>query len=188
MGISLNEENQRHCRNRAFYAYGTSRIFEKRAQSLSKKRNMITFLGIVVPLVVGGSVLSFGSNGLYLPYMLGIACLLILLQLIVSAWSLVARWDERYQYAVGAIQANTRLYNNWKAVLERPPENFEQKILELDSEDQRQESTDVAQHITEKEKRFAMRASLFYTKLPCQTCKKIPTSMKSSKCDTCGNF
>lgn len=182
----MNEENQKHCRDRAFYAYGTSRIFEKRVQSLSRKRNLITFLGIVVPLVVGGSVLSFGNNGTYLPYLIAIAGFFMLLQLIVSAWSLVARWDERYQYAVGATQANTRLYNNWKAILERPSKDFDQKILELDSEDQRQESADIAQHITDKEKRFAMRASLFYMNLPCPTCQKTPTSMKSSKCDTCG--
>lgn len=184
----MNEENQRHCRDRAFYAYGTSRIFERRAQSLSRRRNLITFLGVVVPLVVGGAVLSFGANEAYLPYLLYVAGFLMLLQLIVSAWSLVARWDERYQYAVGATQANTRLYNIWTATLERPPENLEQKIRELDYEDQNRESSDIAQHVTEKEKRFAMRSSLFYMKLPCRTCNNTPKSMKPSKCDTCGRF
>ncbi|MEX2515936.1 MAG: mobilome CxxCx(11)CxxC protein [Gammaproteobacteria bacterium] len=184
----LNEGDKKHCRDRAFYAYGTGRIFEKRARTLSRQRHLITFLGIAVPLVVGGTVLSFGTDQSFVPCLFVIAGVLMILQLVVSVWSLVARWDERYSYAVGASQSNTKLYNDWKAVLDRTPNNASEKIKELDAEDQRQEATDVAQHITDKEKRFAMRSTLFYMKLSCLTCSETPQSMKSSKCDTCGNF
>jgi mobilome CxxCx(11)CxxC protein len=107
----LLEGSLSHCRDRAFYAYGTSRLFERRAQSLNKGRRAITFLGIAVPLVVGSTVAAFGTQSSLLPYLLGLAGIVGAVQLVLSAWSIVARWDERYAYSVAATQANTRLYN-----------------------------------------------------------------------------
>ena len=43
-----------------FWCFGTTRIFEARASSLKRNRTLITFLGLVTPVVVGGVVLSFG--------------------------------------------------------------------------------------------------------------------------------
>lgn len=178
----------KHCIDRAFYAYGTSRIFERRAQSLGKKRTVITFLGIVVPLTVGSIVLSFGAMPDLLPIFVWIAGVIGTVQLIVSTWSIVARWDEQHSYAVSAMLANTRLFNSWERLSKNALSNLKEHVSELDAEDQRQEQSDLAQHITDKEKRFAMRTSLYYKGLACPACKIMPTSMKPSECDTCGNF
>ena len=179
---------RRHARDKAFYAYGTSRLFERRAQKLRRKRTWITFLGIAVPITVGGIVLSFGTLPMLMPYLIGIAGVVGVAQLILSVWSLVARRDEAYAYAIVAAQANTRLYNCWDAVAKRPPANLQERVDELDTEDERQEQSDIAQGISESEKRFAMRAALYYTGSECRVCKRKPTSMVPSDCDTCGNF
>lgn len=178
----------KHCIDRAFYAYGTSRIFERRASALGKKRNAITFLGIAVPLTVGSLILSFGAMPDLLPILVWIAGAIGTAQLILSTWSIVARWDEQYSYAITAMLANTRLYNSWDRLSKNQPPNLKELVAEMDAEDQRQEQSDLTQHITEKEKRFAMRTSLYYKGSTCPTCKLKPTSMKPSNCDTCGNF
>ncbi len=180
---------QAHCREKAHYAFGTIRIFEKRARSLQIRRNLITYLGIVVPLLVGAAVLSVGTG--FVPYVAVPAGLLGMAQLALSVWSVVAHWDDAHGYAVGAMQANIRLFNAWDALAKRPPENLQARVEALDSEDQRQEQADMAQHITEKEKRYAMRATLYQYGLACERCKTKPASMKPGKydtCDTCGNF
>ena len=181
-------ELRAHCRDRAFYAYGTARIFEQRAQSLKSGRNWITFLGIAGPLLVGGIVLSFGAKPQLLPFLLIPVGFVSIAQLILSAWSLVRSWDERHAYAIFAIQSNTRLYNQWDALAKRPPSNINEKVHALAAEDQRQEQSDLTQHITEKEKRYAMRASLHYFGLKCKSCGVKPLSLKPGSCDTCGNF
>jgi mobilome CxxCx(11)CxxC protein len=178
----------KHCIDRAFYAYGTSRIFERRAQNLGRKRNAITFLGIAVPLTVGSLILSFGTMPSLLPFLVWIAGAIGTVQLILSLWSIVAHWDEQYSYAITAMLANTRLYNSWERLSKNQPPNLKELISETDAEDQRQEQSDLTQHISEKEKHFAMRASLYYKGCACVTCNIKPASMKPSNCDTCGNF
>ena len=111
--------NLRHCRDRAFYAYGTSRLFEKRATILATRRTWITFLGIAVPVSVGSVILSFGAVPAVLPYVIATAGVIGTIQLVLSVWSLVARWDDRYAHAVKAAQAATRLHNAWEWLLKQ---------------------------------------------------------------------
>jgi len=56
------EELRRHARDKAYYAYGTSQIFERRMRRLRVWRNLITYLGIAVPALVGAIALSFGKQ------------------------------------------------------------------------------------------------------------------------------
>lgn len=177
---------QAHCREKAHYAFGTTRIFERRARSLRVRRNLITYLGIVVPVLVGAAVLSMGTG--FVPYVAVPAGLLGMAQLALSVWSVVAHWDDAHVYAVGAIQANIRLFNAWDALAKRPPEDFRARVEALGTEDQRQEQADMAQHIAPKEKRYAMRSTLYHYGLACERCGITPASMKAGDCDTCGNF
>lgn len=175
-----------HCREKAFYAYGTARIFAERARILECGRNGITYLGIVLPVLVGGVALSFDTK--YLPFVIIPAGFLGLLQLALSVWSLVAKWDDRHLYAVSAMLAQTKLFNAWESLSKRPPIDLDAKVSALDIDDQRQEQSDLAQNISLKEKRYAMRASLYHFGQKCLRCTEVPTSMKAGNCDTCGNF
>jgi mobilome CxxCx(11)CxxC protein len=177
---------QAHCRERAFFAFGTSKIFERRVRRLDKARNWIAYLGVVVPLLVGSIALSFGTA--WLLYTLVPAGILGTVQLALSAWSLVAKWDDKHAYAVSATQAQMRLFNAWDRLCKRPPADFEEKIAELDAEDQRQEQSDLSQNVLPQEQRFAMRSALYHFGNACVRCGEKPVSMAPSKCDTCGNF
>lgn len=182
----MSQNLQKFCRDKAFYSFGTAKIFERRLQRISRYRDWITYLGIVVPLLVGSIALSFGSE--WLPYLAIPAGVLGTVQLALSCWSLVSKWDDKHAYALSAIQAHTRLFNLWDRLDKRPPVDIEQQAHELEAEDHRQEQADLAQNISDKEKRYAMRAALYHFGLPCVKCKQSPVSMQPKDCDTCGNF
>jgi mobilome CxxCx(11)CxxC protein len=176
------------CREKEFHAFGTSKIFEKRAKSYRSYINLLTFFGIVTPLLVGAVVLSFGSSWGYLPYVLGLATIIGLAQLVISVWSITANWSGKLEVASNAVQGNVRLYNEWKALADHPDEKLEDRVRELRRLNQEQEVSDLRQDISEREKRFAMHESLFYYKKACQNCGQIPKSKDASKCDMCGNY
>lgn len=185
------EKIKQECWANKFYSYGTIKIFEKRAKTLQTGRTWITFLGVVVPVIVGSIAMSFGADSALLKYFLFLAGIVITIQLVLSAWSIVSRWDEKYEYAMNSIGENTRLYNEWDAYnkLEiSDTKESEDKFNEILSRTQKQEFSDIKQNITDKEKRFANRASLFYFKQACSVCSQIPTTVSPSKCDGCGNF
>lgn len=175
-----------HASKRRFYSYGTARIFEKRANQLAWRRQVITYLGIAVPLLVGALIRSIGTE--VMPYLVKPAAVILVFQLAFSAWSIVARWDEKYHYARSALQSQTQLFNKWNQLATGRVELSTERIRAIDEEDQKLEQADLGQHIRENEKRYAMRSSLFYFKTKCATCNSIPGTMRPSKCDTCGNY
>lgn len=176
------------CWGKEFHCFGTAQIFEKRAKKLQKLRTWITFLGIISPVLIGGTVLAFGTGAVILPYALTCAGLVGLVQLTLSVWSLVARWDEQYEYALESTKANTELYNRFKNI----PQDEAQKIPELFrsavADYQARELVDLTKSISDKEKRYANRKSLHYYRKPCSVCSITPMSLKPSKCDGCGDF
>lgn len=179
-------EPRAHCRDRAFFAFGTARVFARRQHRLSTLRNCITYLGIVVPLTVGAVALSFDSK--VLPFFIVPAGVLGIAQLALSAWSLVAKWDDRHASALASLQAQTRLFNEWDYLAKTNPPDIAARIDSLNAEDRRQEAQDLTQGVTKKEQNFGMRAALFQFGNKCPTCGIRPVSLLPSDCDTCGNF
>ena len=179
---------EKECRDKEFYAYGTARIFERRAARFRKLRTWITFLGIVAPLLVGGLVLTFGVAEKSLPYFITAAGIVGLVQLVLSTWAIVARWDEQYEYSIESFRHNTDLYNKFKNVANTTPPDISEKYNKLRTENETREFKDISQNITDKEKRFAYRETLKYYQKPCHICNIKPTSSKPTKCDGCGNF
>jgi mobilome CxxCx(11)CxxC protein len=184
--VVTQEQLQHHCREKAFYAFGTTKLFDRRMRRLDIWRKCITYLGIIVPLMIGSVVLSFGKD--WLPYVLYPAGFVSTIQLALSVWSIVAKWDDKYSYALSALQSQTKLFNEWDHLAKRCPTNLEQRVDLLDAEDRRQEQADIAQNISEIEKRYAMRSALYQFGKQCVRCKVKPVSMKPLDCDTCGNF
>lgn len=176
------------CRGKEFHAYGTTRIFEKRARTLQSLRTWITFLGIVTPVIVGGAVLAFGVKEAVVPYILIVAGLVGICQLVLSTWSIVSRWDEKYGYAIESSRANTELYNRFKGLADNAPPDLAVLYKKAQHDNEAREFQDLGQSISEKEKRFANRESLKYYRKPCGICGIVPVTSKASKCDGCGNF
>ncbi len=185
------EEKQlrQECWTKRFYSFGTTKIFEARARSLRVKRQWITFLGLLAPVTVGAFAVSFSIKSEILKYIIiPIAGSVAVIQAVLSLWSLVAKWDESYAYAISSIRNNTKLTSEFEVLAQKKFPEVKKNIQRYRDEYSRLEMDDSSQHITDKEKRYAMRHALFQYKLPCETCGKIPQSLSSTKCDTCGKF
>ena len=179
------------CWDRALEAYGTGYIFERRAASLRVRLKVLAFLGIVVPASIGSVVLAFGTNPAWLPYLVGIAGALGVIQLVGSVWSLTARWEDAYTGALESLSSNHRLSNSYQRLAENPPGKLAEVELRfslLEKEDELVQAADYKRGISEKEKRRGMRAALRKYRRECAGCNKIPVSMRPSKCEVCGNF
>ncbi len=185
------ERLRKLCWDRALTSYGTARIFEKRARRYKNLLRSLDFLGIIVPVFVGGIVLSFGTNLSLLPRILTIASILGMIQLVMSVLSLVMGWQDALVYSEGSVSTNYRLSREYEKLGTNPPNtfaSFELQFSLLEKENQLQEETDNKQGVTEKEKREGMRAGLRQFQRQCAACGEIPQSMRPSDCDVCGNF
>lgn len=180
---------RKECSDNRFYSFGTAKIFERRAKIYRRNRNIITFLGLAVPLTIGGTVLSFSAESEVLTSILiPVAGALTIMQLVISLWALVSRWDEKNDYAISAIKANTRLLAEFNRLCNSNDEEIKNEIQHLRDEYSRVNQEDTAHGVYEKEIRWGMRKALIHYSLTCPTCSQKAVSMTPSECDTCGNF
>lgn len=178
------------CSEHMFYCYGTSALFQKRERWLKRAREWITYLGIIGPLVIGSAVGAFGidwkvNSISVFPLLITIASIVGIVQIVLSCWALVARWDEAYGGAQESIRANNSLYNRFKQLRDIPPVDFQSELQDALDEYGRQEGLDTRQSISEKEKRYAYHEAMRYLSKPCVTCANIPNG-KPTKCPRCG--
>src|SRR5215213_3709032 len=108
-----NTVERQECWKLALEAFGTKYIFEKRAAKLRRQLNLLTFFGIAVPATVGAIVLSFSAVPSLLPYVLTLAGILGVAQVVVTVWSVVYKWQDELVYASESINANDRLSSSF---------------------------------------------------------------------------
>jgi mobilome CxxCx(11)CxxC protein len=173
-----------------FLSYGTSQIFERRSNRLKTLRSILTFLGIVLPVAVGGLYISFGQSESLMNNILMFAGGLGVAQLVLSTWALVSGWDSQYESAIKSLQGNITNFNRCKrfATTTFRSEVELQSVFESILRDtEQQELIDITQHITLKEKHFAYQASLDYYNSECHACKQNPNKNSNNKsCSSCG--
>ena len=179
------------CWDRATYAYGTGTIFLRRSRRYRNKLRLLSFVGIVVPLIVGGLVMSFGTTASHLPYVLLAAGAMGVLQLVLSAWSIVYSWADALEYALTSTSTNFELAEGFKELgrsAPDPPTDLGARFAVLRARDEDRRSLDTGKSVSQKELRYGHRAGLRRYGRQCEGCKKIPLSMDSTKCDVCGRF
>ena len=164
-------------------------MFEQRAAKLRRKSRFISFFGFFPLIMVGSFVAVLTAKSEVLTYIvIPITGIISIIQAGLSLWAMTSRWDEEQAYALSAIKNNTRLSSQWEKLSKDPIEAIELNIEKLRGEDNHLEGEDTAQYITDREKHFAMRSTLFQYRLQCVSCGKTPESMKASSCPTCGKF
>lgn len=185
------EEIRKHCWNQALHSFGTGYIFEKRIATYNRLLTIIKFVGIGTPLFVGAIVLAYGTDFDYINILFGVATIILLLQLIISFWALVAKWEDKYSHAIESTIANYDLSWEFEKLAKNTISDEKQlendfKVIEAKSREW--DRKDYKQEVTEAEKRQGMRAALRKFQRTCSGCGEIPKSMKTSNCDICGNF
>jgi mobilome CxxCx(11)CxxC protein len=178
------------CWDDAVHTFATSFVFQQRAQRRHKQLRWVNYVGVAVPLVVGGLVAAFGSFGL-LPLALGVAGVIGVGQSAVNLWSLVTSWIEDYSYSTGSASANDSLSVRFGKLAENPPpeiKELREAYDRLKIEDTARRDRDTEKGVTEEEKRMGMRAALRKFRRACAGCDRVPTTMASADCGVCGNF
>ena len=183
------EEFRKQAWNSAFESFGTAYIFERRAAKYRQRLTVLNFLGIVVPLVLGGTVATFGTN--IKPFFIAALGIVSIFQLIGSAWSLNAKWDDAYADARESMVANIKLRRQYEQFGRNPPTDateFKLRFEVLEAVANQQEEDDLKQGVSDQERRMGMRAALRQYQKRCIRCDRIPSSMQPSNCEVCGNF
>jgi mobilome CxxCx(11)CxxC protein len=187
--MSIPHELQlKDCWDKAIYSYGTGYIFEMRAASARSKLTILQFMGVISPLLVGSVIISFGLSFKYIGYLFTLTGTISTLQLIFSVWALVSKWDDRLAYSLESSSTKYKIANHFESLAKDNGTDFDIEYRVLLKEDEVRGNSDYKQSISEKEKRKGMRSALRKYQRKCVACQKTPVSMKSSKCDVCGNF
>jgi mobilome CxxCx(11)CxxC protein len=178
------------CRNDALNAYGTSYIFQRRARLLKSRVQWITYIGFVVPMVVGLLVLAYGHLE-SLPVIIAVAAAIGIGQAVISLWSIVGGWVDGASYAATSATANDLLATKYIELASSPPSDlaeFRHLYGLLAAEDNARTEQDFQQGVKEAEKRMGMRAALRKYQRACVGCDQTPLDMKSTDCSICGNY
>lgn len=144
------------CWDRALYACGTGELFLKRSRRYTKWLQALSFFGIIVPLLIGGVVLGFGTQGSYLSTLIALAAAAGVLQLAFSALSIVYNWPDSLQYALESAAENFDLSVKFKELgqqCQAPPDDLEIRFAALKAKDDSRRMADAKRAVTPKEMR-----------------------------------
>ncbi len=182
---------QKDCWDNSLHCLGTSYVFSEKANSAKKRIRLITILGIIVPLCLGGVAASYGANSKILVWAISIAAPLSILQLILSAVSLVYKWDDTMAYSLESQTDNKMITDEYQHLAKNPLSTIPEMQNAFDFikvKDRNRETQDNKITFTTKDNRKGMRYALWIMRRACATCGQIPPSMNPSNCNTCGNF
>lgn len=176
---------------RALHCFGTAFLFERRAQKLQNRVQLLAFFGLVSPLTVGAAVLGYGVDSRLVVGLVPVAALAAVIQIILSLWGLSRAWSPSLAYAVESMSANRELFDAFQRLGERPPVAVSDLQVQYDllvERDRFRTSQDDKAGISEAEKRMGMRAALRQLRKACSACGCVPTDMKATECGVCGQF
>jgi mobilome CxxCx(11)CxxC protein len=166
-------------------------VFLRRSRKYTRLLQALSFFGIIVPLLIGGVVLGFGTKEAYLEKLITMAAVAGVVQLGFSAWSIVYSWPDNLQYSLESAAENFDLaikFRELGELAQAPPGDLETRVAVLKAKDEARQMADNRKGITAKELHYAHRAGLRQFGRACEECKQIPRSMESTECNTCGRF
>jgi mobilome CxxCx(11)CxxC protein len=175
----------------ALYAWATAAIFQARAQLYRRLIRALTFMGIIVPLLIGGLVLGFGLQASYLSTLIVVAVAAGIVQLAFSAWAVVYGWTDSLEYALESMSENfeiSALYKELGNVAVAPPPDLAARFTIVQTKDNARRASDSRKDVSDKEKRYGHRAALRQFQRVCVGCNQLPRSMDSTDCPVCGRF
>lgn len=190
-------ENQREsiqskCWDSALQAYGTAELFRGRAHRYQRRIRFLQVLGIGLPVAAGSILLDLGSDlPTIIPFVFWLAAILGAVQLVLSVWALIAKWEDNYAAAQTSQAINNHLADSFEQLAKYPEQDSKLYTARFDwlhVEDQARRSIDYQLGYTKEEQRAAHRAGLYRFQRSCGGCNNVPESLSPTDCDACGNF
>ncbi|WP_052600199.1 mobilome CxxCx(11)CxxC protein [Aureispira sp. CCB-QB1] len=182
---------RQECWNDALHTFGTGYIYSERAINLKWYLRSISFLGILIPILLGGLVVAYGTKSAALGWGLVITSPFGIAQLVLSAWSINSSWNDLYSSYLESSLENSILAREYETLAKYPPSEFEelkQEKEKIDIKKANRDKEDNKNPLSEKERRKGMRWALRNYKRSCAGCNEVPKSMESTNCDVCGKF
>lgn len=152
---------------------------------------VLTYVGLLAPIVVGLVASTLGADDKSLPAVIKLAAIVGGAQVVLFLWSVVSNWVDRTTYSLESTSANQILSRRYSELAEAPPSDageFRSKLSLIDLEDGIRRQLDEQQGISDAELRMGMRASLRQFKQACAACEEVPVSLSPTACSVCGSF
>ena len=173
--------------DKALFSFGYSFLYQRRYRIYRQWLRLLLFIGLGVPMLVGALAMTFGLK----PWVVVIASIVGILQLMLNLFAVVQKLDDEVIYSQKAAVEHSQLSDGFKQLGKNPPTaktkvKHEYEILQtrLSSID----ATDKEHGLKPKELRRAHRAGHREFRRECVACDIIPTDMKSDDCGVCGRF
>ena len=186
------EKVKLECWDQYIHTLGTSYVFGERVKHYKSRIKLITMLSIVVPIILGASLSTWGEDSKIVHYMLLFAGPFIVFQVVLSSVSLINKWDDELIYSMESQTENHFFCEDYKRIAEYLGTNNEVFSLEfqiLKAKNIARSTHDDKHPLKAKEMRMGMRYALWMQKRPCAICNKIPQYMdEKSECGNCGKL
>ncbi|MCU1670654.1 MAG: putative rane protein [Blastococcus sp.] len=179
------------CRKRSVDAAGTAHVLEDRAARLGRQLKLLNFVGLAVPVIVGGLVLGYGAGMKALGLVIAVGAGLTVLQLVVAVWSMTAGWVDAQAASTRSAIRNRELARSFDRMVDELAAESPRAVDEynrLAGRDDSQQDNDYALGFSEPETRAAHRAGLRMYRVTCVGCETVPKDMKATDCGVCGDF
>ena len=184
-------EYKRKAHDAAFHSFGTYYIFKNRHDGYKRKTLFVAAINMIVPSLFGAIYISFGANILTKDISVFVCAVLGFVSICTTVMSFVLRWQEKLTESQKNMIDNYSMYERYKNIatdIGLEADKFESIFMELSFEGKYIDRESLESEITDKEKRRGHRAALIQSQRSCASCNIKPDSMKSSKCNICGNF
>lgn len=188
---TINFEYKKKAHDNAFHSFGTYYIFKKRYDGYKNKTLSIATINLLVPSIFGAIYISFGANILTKELSISICAGLGFISICATVISFILRWQEKVTESQKNMIDNYGMYEKYYDIAidtSLIKEKFEEIYFQLSQEGKYIDRASLEAEISDKEKRRGHRAALIQLQRDCVSCNVKPKSMKSSKCNVCGNF
>jgi mobilome CxxCx(11)CxxC protein len=184
------EQLKEECWNKAYYNLATHYIFRKKSEHYERFIRWNNLLGILTPLSLGATVAAYGIQSNLIGYAIAVAAPLTVIQVLISGFAIVNKWDYLLSYSIESMTANRISYVNFQDLAKYPPQNldeFSKKYRELSIISGERDVQDEKIKFSQKEDRIGTRYALWIMQKECPECHAIPKNMSPTKCGTCGD-
>lgn len=185
------EQIKKECWDKSINALGTSYIFSEKLKYYKIGIRIITVLVLVVPILLGGTVMAYGKNSCLLDILIAITAPVVIIHLLLAIISLIYKWDDKLAYSLESQTDNRIISEEYENLAKFSPTDInelEKQFQIIRAKDNARITQDEKISFNKKDNRKGMRYALWLRQKACATCNIIPSSMTPSDCETCGKF
>lgn len=174
-------------------ARGAQEIFNRRATSLKRWMRARDFLAVAIPVIVAFFATTdfIQKIGDLKAFALAVLAIASVGQVLLSFWSLIARWDESRSISLQLSAESNVLEVQWRDIGKGHVKDFELAYNNARARQQLLDAKLATAEITQSERVIGLRAGLKEIPRECMACNNIPSTIDppwfpGTRCPVCG--